>query len=482
MGKENQMKKDKIYNFIIWERPAYPGIIYLPAESCVLPVKKNFGRPWGITYCFFEKGMIKVVWWKKEMATNGKFMAKNFLKAKYFNSKLQYSKKLALDLDKILSQIKNTKLSGLTNDDFLNLFNKFNNIYLDWWGFVQVIEPLALGLELMFKQSKKVSQKEFNSLTAPWQKSYSTEAEEQLLKITKKLLKKKNVESELKKYGQKYFWLNNGFGQTKYLTAAHFKKQIVTLIKKDLNSTEVDKILKLNNKRLKQIEAEGKNLTKGLKLSKIQKRLVYLMQFFTNFQDERKALALKTNHYIALLLKELAVRSKLAYKDVVFVLPQEYSALLDGTFPRFKIKKRQKHFSLIFSEKGLTILEGVKSKLKESKLLGELNSQKIQELEGMRAMSGKIQGRVKIILNPEHAGQLKKGEILVTTMTSPDFIMAIKKAKAIVTDEGGITSHAAIISRELGIPCVIGTKIATRVLKNGDLVEVNANHGLVKKL
>ena len=59
-------------------------------------------------------------------------------------------------------------------------------------------------------------------------------------------------------------------------------------------------------------------------------------------------------------------------------------------------------------------------------------------------------------------------------------IIAIKKAKAIVTDEGGVTSHAAVVSRELGIPCVIGTKLATKVFKDGDFVEVDAEKGIVK--
>ena len=67
-------------------------------------------------------------------------------------------------------------------------------------------------------------------------------------------------------------------------------------------------------------------------------------------------------------------------------------------------------------------------------------------------------------------------------MTTVDYLPAMKKASAIVTDDGGITSHAAIISRELGIPCIVGTKIATKVLKDGDLVEVNANKGEVKIL
>lgn len=67
-------------------------------------------------------------------------------------------------------------------------------------------------------------------------------------------------------------------------------------------------------------------------------------------------------------------------------------------------------------------------------------------------------------------------------MTNPDLVTAMKIAGAIVTDLGGITSHAAIVSRELNIPCVIGTKIATKVFKDGDMVEVDANRGDVRKI
>ena len=70
----------------------------------------------------------------------------------------------------------------------------------------------------------------------------------------------------------------------------------------------------------------------------------------------------------------------------------------------------------------------------------------------------------------------------MTSMTTPDMISAMKRAAAIVTDEGGITSHAAIISRELNKPCIIGTKLATKVFNDGDLVEVDATTGVVKKI
>jgi pyruvate,water dikinase len=85
-------------------------------------------------------------------------------------------------------------------------------------------------------------------------------------------------------------------------------------------------------------------------------------------------------------------------------------------------------------------------------------------------------------MNSSEAKHLTKGEILVTSMTSPDFISAIKKAAAIVTNEGGILCHAAIVSREFGIPCIVGTGIATKSIKNGDLIEVDANHGFVRIL
>jgi pyruvate,water dikinase len=76
--------------------------------------------------------------------------------------------------------------------------------------------------------------------------------------------------------------------------------------------------------------------------------------------------------------------------------------------------------------------------------------------------------------------KMKKGDILISPATNPNLMPAISKAGAMVTDEGGITSHAAIVSRELKIPCIIGTKIATQVLKDGDLVEVDANKGIVR--
>lgn len=112
----------------------------------------------------------------------------------------------------------------------------------------------------------------------------------------------------------------------------------------------------------------------------------------------------------------------------------------------------------------------------------------VQELRGQVAHRGYHKGRVKIIPfdlkeNLTQAiAKMRKGNVLITGSTGPEMILACKKAGAIVTEEGGIASHAAIVSRELGIPCIIATKIATQVFQDGDRVEVDAERGVVRKI
>jgi len=100
-------------------------------------------------------------------------------------------------------------------------------------------------------------------------------------------------------------------------------------------------------------------------------------------------------------------------------------------------------------------------------------------LHGLGAGPGVAAGLVRVLQSPADSARLKPGEILVTAMTSPDWVPLMRRAAAVVTDAGGMTSHAAIVSRELGIPCVVGTRTATSTLTDGMLVTVNARDGTV---
>ena len=104
-------------------------------------------------------------------------------------------------------------------------------------------------------------------------------------------------------------------------------------------------------------------------------------------------------------------------------------------------------------------------------------------VKGLPASPGKAAGKAHVILDPADIDSFQEGEILVTTMTAPDWVPVMKKAKAIVTDAGGMTCHASIVSRELGIPCIVGTKSrsqeATVSIKDGQMITVDASNGIV---
>ena len=101
-------------------------------------------------------------------------------------------------------------------------------------------------------------------------------------------------------------------------------------------------------------------------------------------------------------------------------------------------------------------------------------------LQGTTAQKGIAQGFVRRVMGHRQISEFKQGEILVSSMTIPDFLPAMKKAAAIVTNEGGVLCHAAILARELQIPCITGTQFATHILRDGDYIEVDANNGVVK--
>ncbi len=144
-----------------------------------------------------------------------------------------------------------------------------------------------------------------------------------------------------------------------------------------------------------------------------------------------------------------------------------------------EVKLRKKSYFYLF-------IEGEKEEIMTDKIIinkikeqfFKIDNESIGVIKGFSAYRGKAKGRV---FNTTISKNLvSKKYILVAPSTHPKDIKMIKDSLAIVTDEGGILSHAAIISREIGIPCIIGTKIATQVLKDGDLVEVDADKGIVK--
>ena len=185
----------------------------------------------------------------------------------------------------------------------------------------------------------------------------------------------------------------------------------------------------------------------------------------------------------------LSYISKTFLKDdeAKFLYFDELFNVFAGKNPdRVVINQRKKCYSAA-SINGKIIKFPYKQAVKLNKLFTHIDKTNI--IKGIAANFGKASGRVILapMLNDQKAierinKKMKKGDILVAESTSPDIMMLCRKAKAIVADQGGMLSHAAVVSRELSIPCIIQTEVATRIFKAGDFIEVDANKGIVKKL
>ena len=176
-------------------------------------------------------------------------------------------------------------------------------------------------------------------------------------------------------------------------------------------------------------------------------------------------------------MAEIGKRFSLPLGDLRFIRSTELEQL-----PNIAAElslRREKSLYIIFAGGKEALMIGDDAEKYFSNFENDVDVSAVSELRGSCASPGNASGIVKICRGEKEIGKVEEGDILVACMTQPEFLPAMKKAAAIITDEGGLTCHAAILSRELGIPCIIGTKIATRVLKDGDIVEVNANHGVV---
>ena len=186
------------------------------------------------------------------------------------------------------------------------------------------------------------------------------------------------------------------------------------------------------------------------------------------------------------MFNEITKRFGLSIGQIQYLALDDFNALLNKRKNLRKVATERIKYSIHLSNgKKSVFAYGNKARkiMRKIKFIKqEENTKKTEDIRGQIAFNGKVKGRVKIINSVKEMVKIHSGNVLVSHVTNPEIVPAMKIASAIITDIGGITSHAAILARELKKPCIIGTKIATKVLKDGDLVEVDANKGIVKIL
>ncbi len=184
-------------------------------------------------------------------------------------------------------------------------------------------------------------------------------------------------------------------------------------------------------------------------------------------------------------LESLAREAEVSYLDLIQLLPNEIfeNGTLSTTILQKSKRRMLGHWCVYPEESGQTyIIDDPESMKVFSDFIPKSQESDSSILRGRTGNKGTARGTVRVITAMGDFHKMQDGDVLVTPMTTPDFVLLMQRASAIVTDMGGLLCHAAIVSRELGKPCVIDTKIGTQVLKDGDLVEVNAETGVITKL
>lgn len=217
------------------------------------------------------------------------------------------------------------------------------------------------------------------------------------------------------------------------------------------------------------------------------KNFLNLLEFLKDnvfLRDYRDMIRQKLNLELRKLYTEIGLRLGLNIEQVAILTNDEIIYCLgnDLKFSIVEANKRAEAYLLIQKGNKVKIYSGLDAKKKFKKELGSNNQIASKEIQGIIGSKGIARGRVKIIYTNKDLHKIEKGNILVATMTRQDFVSVMKKVKAIITDEGGVICHAAIIARELHIPAIVGVKNATKILKDNDIVEVDANKGVIRIL
>ncbi len=261
--------------------------------------------------------------------------------------------------------------------------------------------------------------------------------------------------------------------------------------KKDACQKEFDKTMKKPAGEIKKelgelkgraeaIEKRRAELMDSFQFDARQRALTKAIVGFARTKYQRKERYIHAHYYYHPILSEIARRLCISIPEARLLTPEETrSALVEGK--KFDLAGRTKLVAYEYSDGKVKVLEGEKA-VEIERLVPKEDIRGITLLSGQCACPGVGKGAAKIINTHNDMHKMREGDVLVSYATYPELVEAMKKASAIVTDRGGVTCHAAIVSRELGKPCVIGTKTATKWLKDGQIVEVDATRGIVRKL
>ena len=387
----------------------------------------------------------------------------------------------------LCATLKNIELSKISKAELLATYLNFIEIYTDKLNSSPLIDGFSLTTDktiatklhsvLKLQNLESEFHEIFARLTAPVFYSFLTQEKIDLLKIA---LTPIDSQAELVKLHQNtYFWIQNNYVNENILITKYFQEKLNELNK--LPENEIQKELEYLSNTPIFNQKEKHKLIKQLKLPTDLVSLIEITDDFSYWQDERKKATFIAIHYISQILQEISKRTDYTMQELKYTLPSEMPLVFENKITKQELTKRFDYCLIVVTNGAYEITTNLQLIQKLDAIgTNQKQNKQIKEIQGFSASLGIATGTVRILMSAQEIHKIKQGDILVTVMTRPDYLPAMAKAAAFITDEGGITCHAAIVAREMHKPCIIGTKVATTLLKDGDRVEVNANKGTIK--
>ncbi len=361
---------------------------------------------------------------------------------------------------KPLSKLKNTELLKLYRE-YLKILNLYS-AYL-WTGFLLNNIYSEKGKQLLDKKNLH-DDKILKSLFSPSKKSGILLLQDNLAKL--KLKHKTLSEKTIAKLLKEYTWMSCLDIQNHLWTETELI-DFYTHLAPTSNATK---------------QTSFADAARSANLNPKEQLLFRQIQELTYVKDMRDVYRRQAVFYAYKLYDEIAARCSVKRRDLAHLTNAEMiSAISACAVDQKQINQRKIGF-LIYWKNNVITVESDLEKINEFRKAHLEITQEKSEITGMVASRGHATGRVKIVYGIKDLSEVQKGDILIAITTHPDFVPAMHKAAAIITNEGGLTSHAAIVSRELDVPCIVDTKIATKFFKDNDLVEVDAEKGIIRKI
>lgn len=380
-----------------------------------------------------------------------------------------------------LSELENLSLTIKDGDNLIELHLKLQDlIYKNSYEFIEE-NAVNLHSTILAEKLTKIlgSNQAVTEILYPLDISHFQKYEVDILKLCTKLNKTEitskyllsNFKNQVMLLLENYAWISAGFNdQPKTI-------EKITDEIKDILSTgkSSEQLLKEKIHQIESSQSTRKNLESRLSkiLSEKDYGFVKLAQQLTNQVQKRIEAVLELIYLSRTLYNKISNKVGLVVEDMKYLTPDEISKLITAD----NIKEYK---NLIYERKSRMIIKFLDGKVK---LLNDFRFEDTttnSNLKGQVAYPGIVEGIVKIVNNPSENGKVESGNILVSSRTSPELVPAMNKAGAIISELGGLLCHAAIVSREMKKPCIVGVKNATQLLKDGDYILVNADSGFVK--